>query len=171
MKLRKANVLEITPIQAVFATGTFTYLGTVATGQTLTIGTETYEATIDGAAVTTTGNIAFASGMGATCSTSVIDSLVACINTSGALVTAVTGGSGRVLTVQYNVTGYAGSLGEVHCSATLTGTWTTTSLVGTDGTPAAKATIAVDGSYLYFTKADNDIGDQYWYAVTGTLLT
>jgi hypothetical protein len=170
MGLEKAKVLKITPIQAVFATGTFTYLGSVATGQTLSIGTEVYEATIDGSAATGT-NIAFATSLGATSSTSIIDALVARINASGVLFTAVTGASGRILTVQYNVTGSAGAAGQVHCSATLTGTWTTTSLVGTDGTPAAKGTIAVDASYLYFTKDDNDVGDQNWFIVTGTQLT
>lgn len=170
MGLEKARVLKITPVQAVFATGTFTYLGAVVTGQLLSIGSEVYEATIDGSASTGT-NIAFATALGATSSTSIINSLVACINASSLLVTAVTGASGRILTVEYNVTGSAGSLGQVHCSATLTGTWTTTSLVGTNGTIAAKGTVAVDGSYLYFTKDDNDAGDQFWYAVTGTLLT
>ncbi len=169
MGLIKANVLNITPIQAVFATGTFTYLGTVATGQLLSIGSEVYEATIDGSAATGT-NIGFATSFGATSSTSVIDSLVAVINASSALVTAVTGSSGRILTVEYKVTGAAGAAGQVHCSATLTGTWSTTSLVGTNGTPASKGSLAVDGSFLYFTKDDNEVGDQNWFKVTGTLL-
>jgi len=170
MGLEKAKVLNITPVQAVFATGTFTYTGSVATGQLLSIGSETYEAIIDGNAATA-GNIAFATSMGATGATSIIDSLVACINTSGALVTAVTGASARILTVEYKVTGAAGSAGQVHCSATLTGVWTTTSLVGTNGTPAARGTVAVDGNGLYFTIADNDYGDQNWIVVTGTQLT
>lgn len=169
MGLNKARVLKITPVQATKATGTFTYLGTVATGQLLAIGSEVYQAAIDGNAVTT-GNIAFATSMGATSATSVIDSLVARINASGVIATAVTGVSGRILTVEYNTPGTVGN--AIYCSATLTGTWTTTSLAGAiEGTFAAKGTIAVDATYLYFTKADNDVSDQNWYVVTGTLLT
>lgn len=170
MGLEKANVLKITPVQAVFATGTFTYLGSVVDGQTLTIGTEVYEADVSSDGVTGT-NIGFGTGMGATSSTSIVDALVARINASSALVTAVTGATGRILTIEYKVTGAAGTAGQVHCSATLTGTWTTTSLVGTNGTVAAKATVAVDGNGLYFTIDDNEAGDQNWYKVTGTLLT
>jgi hypothetical protein len=171
MGLEKAKVLKITPVQAVFATGTFTYLGAVATGQLLSIGSEVYEATIDGNAKSSASYIAFATGLGATSSTSVIDALVARINASGVKCTAVTGASGRILTVAWKVTGQAGAAGQVHCSATLTGTWTTTSLVGTDGTIAPKGTVCVDSSYLYFTKDDNDAGDQNWFIVTGTQLT
>lgn len=170
MGLEKANVLKLTPIQAVFATGTFTYTGSVVDGQTLTIGDEVYEADTDGDGVTGT-NIAFATSFGATGSTSIIDGLVARINASGVNCTAVTGGTGRVLTVEWKVTGQAGAAGQVHCSASLTGVWTATSLIGTDGTVAAEGTVSVDGDYLYFTKDDNKVGDQNWFKVTGTLLT
>jgi hypothetical protein len=159
MGLEKANVLKITPIQAVKATGTWTFLNALTTGLTLIIGTETYQADADSAGVTT-GNIAFATGLGATSSTSTIDSLVACINTSGTICTAVTGATGRVLTVESLIGGIGGNF---HCSGSLTGTWTTTSLVG--GVDGTAGSVAVDGSYLYFTKSDKN-----WYKVTGTLI-
>lgn len=159
MSLKKPTVLNITPIQAVKATGTWTFTDTLTTGCTLIIGTETYEANADGAGVTT-GNIAFATGLGATASTSTIDALVAIINASSALVTAVTGASGRILTIESLIGGIAGNM---HCSGSLTGTWTTTSLAG--GVDGTAGSIAVDSSYIYLKKSDHN-----WYKVTGTLL-
>jgi hypothetical protein len=159
MGLKKAKVLKITPIQAIKATGTWTFTNALTTGCTLIIGSETYQANADGAGVSA-GNIAFATGLGATASTSVIDALVARINASGALVTATTGSSGRVLTVESLIGGIGGNL---HCTGSLTGTWTTTSLAG--GVDGTAGSVVVDSSYIYFKKSDHN-----WYVVTGTLL-
>jgi len=168
MGLEKARVLKITPIQGVKATGTWTHTDLLVTGTTLIIGSETYQANADSAGVTV-GNIAFGTGLGATCATSVNIALIAIVNASSALVTAATGASASIMTLEYLT---AGEVGNVHCTGSATGTWAATSLAGgVNGTVAKKGTIAVDASYLYFTKDDNDVFDQNWYMVTGTLLT
>lgn len=172
MGLDKAKVLKITPAQAINATGTWTFdlVAGITNHQLLVVGTEIMECDTGGTGVAT-GNIAFAVGATGTSATSAVNFLVSAITNSSTLVTAWTGASGRILKVEWKVTGQAGTAGQMHCSATLTGAWTATSLIGTNGTPAAKGTMAVDANYLYFAKDNNDYGDQNWFIVTGTLLT
>lgn len=167
MSLKKPAIILMTPVNAVNATGTFTYLGTVLGHQTLTIGTEIYESDTGETGVTT-GNIAFATGATGTSATSVVTMLVSAITNSSVLYTAVTGASGRILTVENII---AGTIGNVHCTQTLTGSWTATSLAGgTDGTICAKGSLFVDASYLYVAKTSNTVSCKNIFAVTGVVV-
>lgn len=162
MSLKKANVILITPVNAVKGTALFTYLGSAKDGQTLTIGSEVYESDTSGNGVTT-GNIAFATGNTGTASTSIIDMLVAIINASGTLVTAYTGASERILTIESKVAGTAYVVTQ-----TLTGTWNASALTGSvQGTVCGKGQLFVDANYLYVAKASNTASGANIWVITG----
>lgn len=151
------------PVNAVAATGTLTFSGVVADGQTVTIGDDVYEFDTDSSV--TEGNIAVDVYGGAT-APAAVTALVAAITASDTMGVGAADGAGDTVVLTADTKGTAansiattetctnGSFG----AATLTG--------GVNGTLAEKGQMYLDASYLYVAIAANTVADQNWRRIS-----
>jgi len=168
MELDRLDVLRITPVAPEASIGVLTIQAdTITSGSTVTVGSVVYEFCTAAAA---SGNKAVTVAIVSATVGSAIVALAAAMCATGLVVTATTSTTTGVLTVTsltggdagewvVSVSGFSASWGD----STLTG--------GTDGTIAAKGTLAVDTTYLYWCAADNPGSGEYWHRIAGSAMT
>jgi len=152
-----------TPVNAVAATGTLTFSGTVSDGEVVVIGDDTYEFDTD--ASVTEGNILVDVSGGATASDAVT-ALVAAITASATEPVSGADGDGDTVVITADVKGTAANSIATTTDAA-NGSWAEATLTGgIDGTVGVQWEIAVDASYLYIAVAANTIADANWRRIS-----
>lgn len=152
-----------TPLAGVKATGTLTFTGVVADGQTVTIGSEVYEFDVDSSV--TDGNITVDVSGGVTASDAVT-ALVATITANSTIVTAVDG-TGDTVVVTYNWVGTDGN--SIATTETCTnGSWGDTTLkTGQFATPVnCPAFIILSGVWYIAESAVTKYTEGGWKSAT-----
>lgn len=140
------------PVNPKKATGTLTFTGVVADGETVTIGSEIYEFKTSGNAGV--GKIKVDVSGGVTASDAVT-ALVAAITANSAIVDAVDG-AGDTVVVTYKTVGTDGNVASTETC--VNASWGNTTLTGGQyGTSCSEVnTIVADGTYYYLcTQAGN----------------
>lgn len=154
---------NLTPVNAVQATGTLTISGVGVDGETITIGTDIYELDTDDSY--TAGNIQVDISGGATAS-DVVTALVAAITASGDGTYSGADGAGDTVDITFGTYGTTGN--STATTETMTnGAWGAATLEnGVNGTPGKKGQMYQDDSYLYccITK-DTGVTNHYWKRV------
>jgi hypothetical protein len=155
------TVTSGTPVNAVAAAGTLTLTGSVADGETVTIGADVYE--FDTNSSVGGGNLAVDVSGGAT-APAAVTALVATITASGTEPVSAVDGAGDTVVVTADVAGTAAESIVVATDAG-NGSWgegVTALDGGVDGTVGAQGTVLVDTDYLYVAIAENTVADANW---------
>lgn len=152
-----------TPVNAVASTGTLTFTGVVADGQTVTIGTDVYE--FDTNSAVTAGRIAVNVSGGAT-APDAVTALVAAITASGTAAVTAADGAGDTVVLTANVKGIAAH--SIVTTETCTNaSWGAAALAGgVNGTLGTKGMLKADTSYLYVCAADNTVSGANWRRIS-----
>jgi len=161
-KLDELTIENITPVNAVSATGTLTFSGVVADGQIVTIGSRIYEFDTDSSV--TEGRVAVDVSGGVTASAAVTALVTSITGDASAVVTAVDGAGDTVVVTAKT----KGTVGNAYASTeTCTnGSWGTTTLAGgVDGTVGSQWEFKVDASYIYVCVATNTTTGTNWRRV------
>lgn len=157
---------EGTPVNAVAAMGTLTFTGTIAFGDTVTIGADTYEF-VEKEEDVTEGNIAIVTTESETAANLAL-ALIA--NTDGVEdVTLTTGGTG-VVTVTAKTKGVLANAIKTSTTVTDNASFAKATLQGgVDGTVGKKNEVYYNGTNLYIATLDNKITDTNWKYVAVSL--
>jgi hypothetical protein len=151
---------SLTPVNAVQATGTLTFSDAVSDGETVTIGTDTYEFDTDESV--TEGNILVDVSGGATASDAVT-ALVSAITASGDGTYSGADGAGDTVVITYGTYGTTGnSVATTETCAN--GAWGATTLEsGVNGTPGRKGQMYHDADYIWVCQTeDMTTTNHYW---------
>lgn len=157
---------EGTPVNAVAASGTLTFTGAIAFGDTVTIGADVYEF-VEKAEDVTKGNIAIVTTESETAANLAL-ALIA--NTDGVEdVTLATGGTG-VVTVTAKTKGVLANAIKTSTTVTDNASFAKATLQGgVDGTVGKKNEVYYNGTNLYIATLDNKITDTNWKYVAVSL--
>jgi hypothetical protein len=151
------------PANAVEATGTLTFAGTVADGQIVTIGTTGFE--FDTGGSITAGNVTVDVSGGVTATAAIVALVDAIVATPTCLVTAVDGAGDTVVLTALTAGAAANAIATTETctnasfgAATLEG--------GVDQTAGAPGMCYFDGTYLYTKVADTGVHGTDWRRVS-----
>lgn len=156
-------VQEGTPVNGVAATGTLTFSGVVADGQTVTIGSRVYE--FDTNSSITSGHVAVDVSGGVTASAAVTALVAAITGDTSAVVTAADG-AGDTVVVTAKTKGTAANSYATTETCT-NGSWGASTLAGgVDSTLGRDKEIMADSSYLYVSVGKSTVSTTNWRRVS-----
>jgi len=159
----KIALQTATPVNGVSASGTLTFSGVVADGQTVTIGTDIYEFDTD--ASVTAGNILVDVSGGVTASDAVT-ALVASITSDDTVGVCAVDGAGDTVALTADTKGVLGNAIATTETCTNGAFGAVTLESGIDGTVGKAWEVKVDASYLYVAVADNTVAGANWRRIS-----